>query len=229
MKLYIKRFISISIVATLLICLAFANVSAISVDPENKYKYDEIITPKVFKEWQLQDPDFVINYSERYEYYSSDDISTQDELVPDFVLISLDTNWCIDTFAGDIFGDYVLTTTSAGIPFTYGYGIYVPKTGEVYDLYNAYKIGIEGIENVFTKGGVGRLLGDMDRDRKLTVKDATYIQKILAGVEGFTEPTIHAAEFDNTLPISISDFNRDRVRNIKDATAIQKYIAGLSY
>ena len=49
----------------------------------------------------------------------------------------------------------------------------------------------------------------------------------IAGFEGFTEAEIYAAEFDETLPISISDFNRDRVRNIKDATAIQKHLAGI--
>ena len=126
-------------------------------------------------------------------------------------------------------GDYVLYEEEETYPFHLGRGIYIPKTQEVYDLTTAYEIGIEGIEKVFTEGGVGRLMGDMDKDRKLTIKDATYIQKALAGFEGFTDFIIYAAEFDKTLPCSIADFNRDRSMNIKDATAIQKHLAGLEY
>ena len=59
-------------------------------------------------------------------------------------------------------------------------------------------------------------LGDANLDGTLNIKDATSIQKNIAGLEEFTEQQK-----------SLADFNADTVVNIKDATAIQKKIAGL--
>ncbi len=62
------------------------------------------------------------------------------------------------------------------------------------------------------------MLGDTDRDNRLSVKDATTIQKYLAGIVEFSEQQKLNAEF-----------NGDGEVNIKDATAIQKFLAGLPY
>ena len=228
-----KRVLSFILTVVILFSLSIVcmvNTSAMTVDPENKYKYDEFVIPQIFKEHHLLNPNLHVTYKEVYEYFSGN--STADEYCNSiYVLIWVSSAAFepADMCTADLCGDYILYDTSINYPFTYHYGIYVPDTDEVYDLISAYEKGIEGIEKVFTEAGVGSLIGDMDEDGKLTVKDATFIQKIIAGIEGFTEPTIYAAEFDESLPISISDFNRDRVRNIKDATAIQKHIAGLEY
>lgn len=58
-------------------------------------------------------------------------------------------------------------------------------------------------------------LGDLDSDNKIGIKDATEIQKSIAGSSEL------GAEYQ-----SLGDFNADGVVDIKDATAIQKYIAG---
>ncbi|MBQ9742078.1 MAG: hypothetical protein IJV88_00185 [Ruminococcus sp.] len=99
------------------------------------------------------------------------------------------------------------------------------------DLIDAYAMGLEGIENAFEEAGVGRLVGDMDLDRELTVKDATNIQKCIAGLMEFSaDDFILAFEGAEDAPLQyISDFNRDCERNVKDATAIQKFIAGLEF
>lgn len=59
-------------------------------------------------------------------------------------------------------------------------------------------------------------LGDLDSDNKIGIKDATEIQKSIAGSSEL------GAEYQ-----SLGDFNADGVVDIKDATAIQKYIAGI--
>ncbi len=60
------------------------------------------------------------------------------------------------------------------------------------------------------------LLGDLDCDGRLTVKDATAVQKYVAGMTGInTQDKINA------------DFNCDGKINIRDATAIQKKLAHL--
>lgn len=60
------------------------------------------------------------------------------------------------------------------------------------------------------------LLGDIDCDQRLTIKDATALQKYVAGMVGLnTQDKINA------------DFNLDGKVNVRDATAIQKKLAGL--
>ncbi len=202
------------------------------IDPDNKYKYEEIVIPKVFSSADLEDPIFSIHYySEGYEYYSPENTATGEEATPDYVVINVAGGMLTDINIAHIFGDYVLYQPYGEFPFEFGRGVFIPKTGEVYDLIQAYDMKIEGIENVFTEAGVGRLIGDMDKDRALTVKDATYIQKCLAGIIKFdNDDFIYGFIFNENPPlVSVSDFNRDGERNIKDATAIQKHIAGLSY
>ncbi|MBE6734058.1 MAG: hypothetical protein E7563_01780 [Ruminococcaceae bacterium] len=59
-------------------------------------------------------------------------------------------------------------------------------------------------------------LGDADKDGEVNIKDATAIQKKIAGLITF--------DAEQNL---LADFNQDTDINIKDATAIQKKIAGL--
>lgn len=194
-------------------------------NPENKYESE--VVPKVFKPNEWTSPDLMISYKEVYEYYSGVDAST-DEATPDYVLIYCVSNIEQPMLVTEMFGDYAMTRSSMRVPFTFGYCVYIPATKEVLSLSDAYSKGVEGIDKVFTDFGLGRLMGDMDKDRKLTVKDATYIQKMLAGIEGYPDVGIYGSHYDETLPSSISDFNRDRAVNIKDATDIQKRVAGMT-
>ncbi len=61
------------------------------------------------------------------------------------------------------------------------------------------------------------MLGDAYKDGVVNIKDATFIQKVIAGLEQFQ------SEFDS----KAADVNYDGTINIKDATVIQKHIAGL--
>ena len=61
-------------------------------------------------------------------------------------------------------------------------------------------------------------IADADFDQAVTVRDATLIQKYVAGLEYATE-----------LQKLNGDFNRDKMLDIKDATAIQRSLAGLDY
>lgn len=60
------------------------------------------------------------------------------------------------------------------------------------------------------------LLGDVDGDGKITIKDATLVQKIVAGIENHKGNSEYAA-----------DANRDDNVNVRDATEIQKHIASI--
>lgn len=64
--------------------------------------------------------------------------------------------------------------------------------------------------------GATGIIGDTDEDSKVTIKDATLIQKHLASLATISE---------KALPLA--DANRDNRLSINDATQIQKLIAGL--
>lgn len=66
------------------------------------------------------------------------------------------------------------------------------------------------------------ILGDADDDTNVNIKDATLIQKYIAGLEEFEEYQCYLANV-------IEDYDDNNLPNvnIKDATAIQKHIAGL--
>ncbi len=59
-------------------------------------------------------------------------------------------------------------------------------------------------------------VGDVDKSEKVSVADATYLQKHLAGFNELDE-----------LGLYRSDTNNDGKVNVVDATAIQKYVVGL--
>lgn len=63
------------------------------------------------------------------------------------------------------------------------------------------------------------LSGDCDNDGKVSVKDATCIQKYLAGIS--------KVGFSTRRRLSIADVDESESVNIKDATAIQKHCAGM--
>ena len=61
-----------------------------------------------------------------------------------------------------------------------------------------------------------RLIGDVDSNGKVNVRDATNIQKFLAAIIEFTDEQVELADTDGNTKV-----------NIKDATAIQKWLAKL--
>ncbi|MBE6737826.1 MAG: hypothetical protein E7566_04140 [Ruminococcaceae bacterium] len=117
--------------------------------------------------------------------------------------------------------------------FSCDYGIYDVNKQDFFDIGTAMEDEKyhDEIYAYLNENNIGEIIGDMDNDRKLTVKDATYIQKCLANIIEFPESDAVSADFWYTEGYGhlayISDFNRDDVRNIKDATAIQKYLAGV--
>ncbi|MBQ8573211.1 MAG: hypothetical protein IJ451_07085 [Ruminococcus sp.] len=156
------------------------------------------------------------------------------EITPDYVLIEGSTYFADPMLSYDVFGDYIVYG-GCGFPNCSNYYIYTPKDGKLYTLREAYDAGVKEIEKVFTDYGLGVLKGDADGDRKLTVKDATYIQKCLAKIDGFEfNEEIrghHLSVEDDGSPdinvVNIEDFDNNDKVDIKDATAIQKRLANI--
>ena len=171
-------------------------------------------------------------YSYKEVYYYTDGKGTEEipEATPDYVLIDGTLNAGSPSCSFGIISDYVVLCTNCGNPYCLRYFVYTPENNKTYTLTEAYNAGVEGIENVFTDFGLGYLMGDADNDRRLTIKDATYIQKYIAKVEGIEAPeglNGHNIDQSDDNFVSVADFDNNNNINIKDATAIQKRLAKL--
>lgn len=127
------------------------------------------------------------------------------------------------SFDGMIFVTHTLISTSAfGEKLTcegtwyyyYGNGEYgiTPEKGDKFYT-GSFQVDMPSsaeYEDIFY------ILGDVNYDRKLNIKDATAIQKYVAKLNAFAKDQVFLA-----------DFNEDLTVNVKDATTIQKKIAGL--
>ena len=84
-----------------------------------------------------------------------------------------------------------------------------------YTVPHGFKVaGKDYPESVEFDGRAIGILGDADLDEKVTIKDATLIQKAVALLEELTQQQEYLADVNFSLDI-----------NVKDATLIQKYIA----
>ena len=194
-------------------------------DPYNLYDYEDVIIPLVEEKYIHEEFAEITSYREIYKHYQH-----MGPDMPDYVLISLYTNLGYGMPVADLFGDKLLYSSSGSIPFAHGYGIYIPETNSLYGLSYAVENHIEGIEKALEHISFDALMGDNDCDGRLTIKDATYLQKCLAGLEEYRkDDVIEAFQYDEKAPARyISDYNRDGNRNIKDATAIQKKLAKIT-
>ncbi len=211
--------------------------------PEYKQEFDLLMNKEAQKikffsemyEYMDLDPTKANYYYDELYYNASQDEDTV-PATPDFVLVECMLDFYSRSHTYEIFGDYVVADYYVTYPYELGYYILIPETAEILTLKEAWDKNLEGIDAVFEKGVLGQLIGDADNDGKLTVRDATAIQKAIAGIstikgDRFKVITGYIETDSNDMPIIenkyISDYNRDGVRNVKDATAIQKYIAGI--
>lgn len=188
-------------------------------------EFEEYLEP--YKDPEEENSVYGWYYYEELYYYDTDTGGTTEipEATPDYVLVDATAYHCPPANVTEVIGDYVVYT-GWGIPNDLSYYVYTPKDDKIFTLREAYDAQLQGIMNVFTDYGTGFLLGDTDRDKKLTIKDATYIQKALAKIEEY--PLYIADEhIPDWVTVDVADFDLNAKINIKDATAIQKKLANI--
>ena len=162
-----------------------------------------------------------------YEHYSDEKDATPDYVVAE--IISSATKWKVwYEVDGYCIGYYYPSYDDT--PLTY----YVinSETKTVTELAQALETSKDEYSAFLAESGYENivLIGDLNRDNTLDVRDATLIQKCIAGIESYREYDVDCPPlYANHKRSYASDFNYDGQRNIKDATAIQKCIAGLEY
>lgn len=133
-----------------------------------------------------------------------------------------------------VLGSRVLHNQSGDLPFAFGYSVYDAVTGRFQSLLSAYETyergGYAGLAEAMDACHVGDRRGDTDGDGRLTIKDATQLQRYLAELEAFpsrdrVQGFDYRTEYTGSHPLYLSDYNRNGVRDIGDVTAIQKALA----
>ena len=201
----------------------------VSVVPAYADPYD--VKTKVFEklgyptDGSTMDEWNVPQYREIYAHYTMPSFTSAYDA--NYILVHASRGFGEPAAPADRIGDYAVGTYEWYDNYRHGLYVYVPATGELHTLTSAVEdtANIEGIGEAFQHlGKRGGIIGDADKDGKITVKDATYVQKILADVK-VQNPYAYN---DNVIDL-IRDFNRDDKVNVQDATAIQKFLAGLEF
>ncbi len=156
-----------------------------------------------------------------FEWYEKPEEGT----VPDFLLVHTAEGVVSEEPAVGRIGYYVVTAEHTYSGDELGYYVYFPKEDKVYSLEDAYKAYPEYSEKMismldYPDSGHYRLIGDADDNNRIDIKDATRIQKRVAGFD-------LGEIYREHLEIGASDFNADGNLNVRDATEIQKFIAGI--
>ena len=141
-------------------------------------------------------------------------------------------------------GNKLLRANVNSSPFKLGYGIYDFKSGVFYDILDAWDMNLNNLRDVWDnlapaekysekdKSAENAMytIGDADADGKVTILDATRIQRIIAELdenpwEKFAET---GSEFIRGVDIAgATDYDRDGKTTVMDATRIQRGIAEL--
>ena len=111
-----------------------------------------------------------------------------------------------------VIGDIVYSTVYIHEPFRVPYCVYDKKEDKFVEVSDEALEKYDGLREVFCTTKYGKLIGDVNEDGKITVMDATEIQRIKAQL----------SELKN---FYVADFDRDKSVDVMDATKIQQKLA----
>ena len=196
----------------------------------HEFLYRERFLDEYFPHWRETDNWWyalsIPFYDERY-YHKDTDGSI------DWVLIYTYNRalvpWEVRT--GCVIGNRAIYDISECSAFESWYGVYDVKSNRFIALPNATDEAFPDLTDVVNHLKLGVMIGDVDRDGIISILDATYIQKILAGLMHNTMiedmDVFYGQALKGDTIKYVSDYDRDGERSVLDATGIQKYLAGI--
>ncbi len=219
-----KKLLSLFLVFVLVLSVAIVPVFA-----------EGIVFPEENSEWLFLE-EFENQYKEAYwyesylqEYYREECYHYDENNNIDWALVMCAlTQSASNDYA--VFGDMV-NLGSYFVPFATAYVVYDGDQQKFFDLiefddFSEYN----GLEDYLCSIEFLIPIGDFDKDNKLTILDATGIQRAVAELDTYCdEDDLEANSYmnirsDNELKY-LTDFDRDGERTILDATAIQMKLA----
>lgn len=204
-----KKIISIFIVITLMCSVGI--VSALATDNEDLNNIVEFCKDVYLTQCLGKATDDEVRDNVQIEVYGTAD---------EFYVFRGCHNGARDAFCEKKLGNYIF-----GWYETYSIsneiGLYIANgQGNLWTIAEAFDENIIDLCAVAAIVPYAYRIGDADYDGEINIKDATTIQKLIAGLE-FPQRNICISQPE--------DIDLDGEVTIKDATAIQKHIAGLSY
>ena len=180
-----------------------------------------------------------LHSTDRYFYEELAQYPAQD---PDWVLLragltSLEPQGVLDIHWGTL-GNKFVSSGYDSLPFSFGFGVYDVKKNAFCDVVDAWDMDFANLHSVWNSlesrdeislDAVMLRIGDADGDCKVSILDATRIQRILAEMDADRiDLSLSKQNCARGLAIgSICDYDRDGRLTILDATKIQRSIAGL--
>ena len=161
-------------------------------------------------------------YSEMY-YHHDGNGETDWALIYTFNMVQV--TWMVKT--GCFVGNRAIYGISSNSVFESWYGIYDVKNDTFKALPSVADGEFADLEDVVDQLQIGVQIGDADQDGKITILDATRIQRILANIADDFDDTFYGKALDSSTAKYVSDYDRDGERTVLDATKIQKRLASL--
>ena len=150
----------------------------------------------------------------------------------DWVLVS---GYALQPIEGIYYGvfDDTVVYSSEYAPFEFGYGVYDCAEDTYYSIKEAWNRDYPDLHDVFINRVTSEAnvdhLGDADKDGKLTIIDATKIQRFLVGMTDLEESSWwfeHCGSDFGTRLTSLADYDADGAVDAIDVTRIQRALIG---
>lgn len=240
-----KKFIAVLLSLLLLGCALYVPVSAVDDNGKTTYLFMDKyyasfggMINEVYENDNMTDFDKEQYYKELFYHYDKNgDV--------DWVFVYGKTNWSIPDICYYHIGNRLISTGTEEIPFSLCYGVYDVEDGKFYDvaqIWNDEKYtGVtelfeQACDNGFVDYNTGLVIGDLNNDGFVSISDATYLQKCLAGLEEYPVTPELQQFIDQKVGLDpkgfktfdVNDFfdvNKDGTVSIGDATKLQRITA----
>ncbi len=199
---------------------------------DHNHEYENELMAEIAQAFEEYSIELDIPESEIFDHY----LHYNEDGVIDYVYVQWHSSGSSFAFTGDRFLDYCIQKCDT--PSSIGLHIYDVSAKEIYTFKEAQQSAREYLSD-FLDNHADELsrdytvykCGDVDKDGEVTVLDATFIQRVAAGLDKFPFDDgigdMINSTIENPIIYYISDIDKDGQRTVLDATAIQRKIANL--
>ena len=241
-----KKLLTVILSFALLACVFAVPVNALDDSGKSTYLFMD----KFYANYGGMINDFNENEamtdSEKEQYYKELFYHYDESGEVDWVFVYCHTDWYIPEGGYYHIGDRLIRTGNSYTPFSLGFAVFDVDDGKFYDVskewrnekYNGVAKQFEqACDNGFADCKTNLIIGDMNSDGFITVADATYLQRCLAGLDDypvtpelqmFIDKIVAYDPVGCGVTFDINDFydaNKDGTVSIGDATKLQRISA----
>lgn len=211
-----KKLICIILTVVMILSVGVVTASAQNVEEKQHLYKDKFIELSQFSE--KDDNDSWARFTDYDELYYHINEQSGDT---DWVLITVRVNMFNPWEVVDVMsvGDRLIRWWAPGVAvYSFGYVVYDVVNDKLYDIRGAKRANFDGLVEAFDELEIGCVRGDIDKDKVISVLDATEIQLYLSELKQW--------DYDDYSYIpALGDVDEDGDMTILDATSIQLKLA----